>query len=383
MGWSGRQVGLGLVMVTTGSINTLSTKWADTMQSNNSKGDMHSFNHPFFQADGMFIGEMLCMVAFYIATRIGMRNRNEDLAELSIQERTDFPKWIFFLPAICDMTSTCTMYLGLTLTYASSFQMLRGSVIIFTGLFSTLFLGRKLKYYQWLGMLFVIAGLVIVGLSDFLGGNSKDNVDLKGVIIGDVLIIVAQVVTAIQMVIEEKFITKYNVPPLLVVGWEGLFGFLTLTTLLVPFYWLPVGQFSGNPRGVLEDVVDAVIQLNNNKLLIAAMAGNILSIAFFNYAGVSVTKELSATTRMVLDSVRTLFIWIFSLAIGWQQFQYLQPIGFVILVVGMMLYNDLVILPLIRHFACIRRGQDQTPLYNDESRPVIIIFEQIPLLNIL
>jgi len=49
-----------------------------------------------------------------------------------------------------------------------------------------------------------------------------------------------------------------------------------------------------------------------------------LSIAFFNFAGISVTKELSATTRMVLDSVRTLVIWIVTLSLGWQNFQYLQ-----------------------------------------------------------
>jgi hypothetical protein len=55
--------------------------------------------------------------------------------------------------------------------------------------------------------------------------------------------------------------------------------------------------------------------------------GNILSIAFFNFAGISVTKELSATTRMVLDSGRTLIIWIVSLALQWQPFYPLQISG--------------------------------------------------------
>lgn len=54
--------------------------------------------------------------------------------------------------------------------------------------------------------------------------------------------------------------------------------------------------------------------------------GNILSIAYFNFSGISVAKEISATTRMVLDSVRTFFIWTFSLAIGWQGFHPLQVI---------------------------------------------------------
>jgi hypothetical protein len=36
------------------------------------------------------------------------------------------------------------------------------------------------------------------------------------------------------MVYEERFISKYNVPPLQVVGWEGIFGFLTLGLLIIP-----------------------------------------------------------------------------------------------------------------------------------------------------
>lgn len=54
------------------------------------------------------------------------------------------------------------------------------------------------------------------------------------------------------------------------------------------------------------------------------IVGTVISIAFFNFAGVSVTKELSATTRMVLDSVRTLVIWSASLMLQWQKFYWPQ-----------------------------------------------------------
>ena len=39
--------------------------------------------------------------------------------------------------------------------------------------------------------------------------------------LGDLLIVIAQIVTATQMVVEEKFVTGHNVPALLAVGWEG------------------------------------------------------------------------------------------------------------------------------------------------------------------
>jgi drug/metabolite transporter (DMT)-like permease len=60
------------------------------------------------------------------------------------------------------------MYVGLNLTYASSFQMLRGAVIVFTGLLSVTFLNRTLEYIKWFGIAFVILGLGVVGTSDFV-----------------------------------------------------------------------------------------------------------------------------------------------------------------------------------------------------------------------
>lgn len=100
--------------------------------------------------------------------------------------------------------------------------------------------------------------------------------------------------------------------------------------------------------------------------------GTIVSIAFFNFAGISVTKEISATTRMVLDSIRTLVIWIFSLAIQWQVFHPLQLLGFFILIVGMCLYNDILLLPFMRNRGCCGRQQlDLQPIMEDAYDPEI------------
>lgn len=76
------------------------------------------------------------------------------------------------------------------------------------------------------------------------------------------------------MVYEEKFVSKYNVPPLQAVGWEGMFGFTVLGILLVPMYFIHVPKpFGDNPRGVLEDALDGFVQLYNNPLLVCAFTG--------------------------------------------------------------------------------------------------------------
>ncbi len=354
-------------------------RWADTMTSESTDGQKRGFDHPFLQACGMFLGEMMCMVAF--KATLWWRRRQVRLGRRQPDPpATPFSPFVFYPPALCDMTATSIQYIGLTLTYASSFQMLRGAVIIFTGLLSRIVLKKRMFAFKWVGIAFVIIGLTTVGLCDMLysggggGGHNSTgvvesavhfnaeylgnlmrgvNTDLptdeahkssSDILLGDVLIVCAQVIVATQMVYEEKYVTKYNVPALQAVGWEGTFGFLTLSTLLIPFYFIPVGaKFGNNPRHVLEDAYDGLYQLAHNPLLLTAFCGTVVSIAFFNFAGISVTKEMSATTRMVLDSVRTLIIWGVSIGVGWQTFRALQLLGFSVLVLGMCVYNNIVV----------------------------------------
>ncbi|XP_078256314.1 solute carrier family 35 member F6 isoform X1 [Rhinoraja longicauda] len=335
MAWSKYQLCLAATMLVTGSINTLSAKWADDFSAGGCHGSAkHKFNHPFLQAVGMFLGEVCCLVVFYIVLC-----HDRQKPEPQMASARSFTSFIFLPPALCDMLATSIMYIALTLTNASSFQMLRGAVIVFTGLLSVAFLGRKLIVSQWVGIFFTICGLVVVGLADFVSGRSGPGQHLSRVITGDLLIVMAQIIVAIQMVLEEKFVGKHDVHPLRAVGTEGMFGFIILTLLLIPMYFIPVGEFGGNPRGVLEDALDAFCQIGKEPLIVLALLGNILSISFFNFAGISVTKEISATTRMVLDSLRTIIIWIVSLAVGWEQFHGLQILGFIILLTGAALYN--------------------------------------------
>jgi hypothetical protein len=114
------------------------------MTSESTDGVKRSFRHPFLQACGMFVGEMMCMVAFYLVKcyksrktrRNGEQLRNDSGIEVERNEEQEeqvdesqplpYNPLIFWPPALCDMTATSIQYIGLTLTYASSFQMLRG-----------------------------------------------------------------------------------------------------------------------------------------------------------------------------------------------------------------------------------------------------------------
>lgn len=319
----------------------------------------------------MFLGEMSCFFAFKIWYYYHVFTK-KDITKFGPQK---FNPLIWAVPAMCDLTATSTMYLGLTWTYAASFQMLRGSVIIFTGLLSVAFLNSRLKLYQWVGMFTVIVGLALVGVGDVVFFSGGQHMEKNTVLAGDLLIILAQGIVAIQMTFEEKIIKKYQVPPLQGVGWEGIFGFSVLTILLFPMYFipwhLPASADFWQDTTRFEDAIDGLYQIGNNWQLLVSTLGLILSIAFFNFSGLTVTKTMSATTRMVLDSVRTIFIWVFSLSIMWQKFEALQPVGYFVLFVGTCVYYNIIIMPSVRWVIRKLDNKKKSRTFDPEKQPFL------------
>ena len=240
------------------------------MKSESTDGQPRPFRHPFLQTCGMFVGEMLCLLPF-LALKFWSRGAQNQPTTNGCCNHS----WVFMVPAILDLISTSLQYIGLSLTYASSFQMLRGSVIIFTGILSKLILRTQIGLHKWLGILFVTLGLVTVGISDF---DSVPKTTNNFQWVGDLMIIIAQIIVALQMVYEEKYLAQYQLSPLQTVGIEGIFGFTLTAILFVPFYYLKVGPIFGpNPRMVLEDVYDGLYQLAHNGWLAAAFGSTVVS----------------------------------------------------------------------------------------------------------
>ena len=217
----------------------------------------------------------------------------------------------------------------------------------------------------------VVVGIVLVGLASMLFSDKDASTHSNKEWLGIVLILSAQVVVATQFTYEEKYIGKYEVPALLAVGWEGVWGFTMLMVIL------PVLQFVKVDGKPIEDSWEAMQQIANDYIIMLAMWGSVLSIAFFNFFGISVTKYMSATHRTMIDSARTLLIWAFALAVGWEKFLWLQAVGAVALIYGTSLYNHVFDLFGQKHLArcmsclpiwCWQEDGDEE---DDERKPLL------------
>ena len=324
------------MMLLTGVCNTLLTKYQDLQCvrdcSNPDPSKRHRFEQPVLQTAQMFIGEMGCWLVvggiwlfnrYYASksetasyapisdastavdtpeteTEVNDNNqiRDEDEREQgsgadsspvkSIEDEGRLPLtgWrtiLLAIPASCDIAGTTLINVGLLFVAASIYQMTRGALVLFVGLFSVVFLKRRLGWYKWFALLVVVLGVAIVGLAGIVEGDGKvpdldgqgidgsavvmmdKKVELKhalytmikragdvatdaavvNTVIGIFLIAGGQVFTATQFVVEENIMERYALQPLKVVGWEGVFGLLVTVIAMIVLH-LAVGR---TPQG--------------------------------------------------------------------------------------------------------------------------------------
>ncbi|KAJ7694190.1 hypothetical protein B0H17DRAFT_1276476 [Mycena rosella] len=367
-------------MILTGSSNSLWSKWQANQTARYCDSDHPVlYEQPVWQTLQMFLGEMLC---FLPVIYTWLRSRRQSSVHLPEDdslvpnkvspEPEQLSGWKFLLlwiPAACDLTGTTLMNVGLLYTPVSIYQMTRGALVLFVGVLSVIFLRRRLWLYQWISLIVVMSGVGLVGFSGSLvkevikespilsrmvsfiadlpelpPPEGTDQPEATKVLIGIFFILFAQIFTATQFVVEEKIMGRYAVAPLVAVGFEGLFGAISIL-LFIPILSIPAissqTPFFDLPRGWRQMIETPTVLYSG--LAIAC------SIALFNYFGLSVTRHVSATARSLTDTCRTLSIWIISLGLGWEKLVWpislLQVLGFSLLVYGTFLFNNLVTPP--------------------------------------
>jgi hypothetical protein len=394
------------MMLVTGVANTLLTKYQDKQCvqycDDPDRAKRKYFEQPVLQTAQMFVGEMGCWLvvagaAIYrrLRARIGGCSGDEHivvagarLAEVdgeqtrllddgreasnsTSQRNKSFVDGtsnghglrilLLALPAVCDILGTTLMNAGLLLVAASIYQMTRGTLVLFVGLFSVVFLRRQLYLFQWVSLIGVVVGVGVVGLAGVIDRgkatgaagsststplvlSSEPAADPALAVLGVLLIAGAQIFTASQFVLEEWILGNSTMEPINVVGWEGTFG-LAFTLLGMLALHLTIGGTADGAGGPF-DAVEGWRQMTSSKEIAISSILIMISIGGFNFFGLSVTRTVSATSRSTIDTCRTLFIWMISLGLQWETFKWLQVVGFALLVYFTFLFNGMVQPPL-------------------------------------
>ena len=135
-------------------------------------------------------------------------------------------------------------------------------------------------------------------------------------------------------------------PPEFVVGIEGSCGIIMMLAIALPV----VGGLPGEDgAGMHENAIDAAYLFVNSTPLMCMVLSYFVSIAFYNFCGLAVAKELSSVHRCLIDACRTVLVWSIDLTLyyttsghygeQWNPIgSWIQLAGFIVLITGSVIY---------------------------------------------
>ena len=350
------------------------------------------FSHSWFLNLIMFIGESMGIPVYYILFNKKEKNKplliaekkeedeekdeegenkNKEILtpdEVEEEKKPEINKFYLAIPAFTDTCSTGLANIGLILLPASIYQMLKGSLIIMTFLMSKFFIRNKHILDHYIAIPVSTLGVILVGLSAYMNASEEedqgksDKSDASQTLLGIILMLIAMFILSIQFCFDEYFMRKYKCHPLICIGYQGVFGFFINIFLCFIFYFIKCGSYNDNeePEYLVENmctgddenvyrpenIVFALRQYVENKVLTALVPIAIFFMSSFNILGVSITKYGSATTRSVTDNIRSFLVWLWFLLPFNQEdliehFNVLQLIGFLCISMGAFIYNGI------------------------------------------
>jgi drug/metabolite transporter (DMT)-like permease len=272
--------------------------------------------------------------------------------------KSAFPAVVFLiLPAFPLFDSFCSIFdvlatgfcmMGLRYLDVSIYQLLRGSGIIFVALMKQHVLGDKLYTFQWIGVFWNVVSVVLVGATAVLNSSEHETKDPREAVLGVLLVLTGAFVQGLQYVFEEKVMADEEaaVPPLLLIGMEGLWGTAICLLVLYPVaYYLP-----GDDHGSYEDPFNTWHMVTHSTTIQIAFVIYFFVIFGYNLFAVLVTFLLNSVWHAILDNFRPITIWLTDLAIfyiitagtfgePWTVWSWIQLMGMFVLLYGTSVYN--------------------------------------------
>ncbi|KAG1401946.1 hypothetical protein G6F60_006048 [Rhizopus arrhizus] len=235
------------------------------------------FTQPLLQTTMIFLGEVSCILFIQLVTKSPLLNQSmldavrphrDDSNDWMIPHTSTWSSLWFVLPSACDLIATTLFNLGLMYTTPSVYQMIKGSIVGFSAIFSCFFLSRQSLHREWFAIISILLGTAVIIWSVL---NEK-------CYWGPLFLIVAQLLVAGQFTLEEYLIDYYHLDPIKAMDIEGAFGTVLLTTALLICGFF--GQDVLDVKKGFEDLFETSVLWQTAILLI-------LMVATFNFFGLA------------------------------------------------------------------------------------------------
>lgn len=302
------------------------------------------WNRPYFTGALLFAGMTFTLIPFFIY-RFGKpgvpKPTPKVFLDMVIPSLLEFAGQILFLMGNKNLTTALSMTL-------------KGSRVVFSALFLVIFLKRKLFAFHWAAAATVMVGLAIASVPSLVepADPNKASKTTKEILIGISMVLGGEMLRSLKGVYEERLLKKLHYDALMVVGLQGLLGFLLSIPTLVAVNNI---ELNGKP---LEDFDTSADQFKSSPIVWGISATLPLTVPALFVMGAYVTKLMSAVHNALTGTITTAIVWVISIiihaiddkrgvAVKW--ISLVQLLGFIIVVLASMVYDSMIRLPFFTY----------------------------------
>jgi len=268
---------------------------------------------------------------------------------------------ILLIPSLFDLVGTALSTIGLLYTSVSIYQLSRCTVIVVTGVLKAFVLGHRLSRNQWAGIATNAVAMLLVGSTAFFEGSAASaEVPTGGADVGSgnygdarvgILFILAScLVQGAQYVFEEKVMAFDSVPPLILVGMEGVWGVIMFLIAVFP----AMALIPGADNGRYEDCWEGIQMMFGNTQIFVLLLSFTVIVFLYNVFCIYITYLLSSVWHAIMDNCRPVAVWVIGMffyytlgRIGepWTSSSWLELAGMLLLFYGTAVYNGNLTFP--------------------------------------
>jgi hypothetical protein len=217
------------------------------------------------------------------------------------------------------MFGTLFAYIALNTVDAVVWQMSKGGTIVSVAILSRVILKRIFKKQAILGCIVAFLGITGVQTVSVLTSDHT-SVSLREQLIGIALLFISIFFSSFGLIIEKQVFDKYEIHPLKLVHYEGIFGVIIMSLLTFGLQFIPCPWANKNQcvciaenDCYLENYNKYFTDLASSYMLILLTIGFIISISISVPIGAYLSKTVSPISRSLANVSRTVLIWVFNI----------------------------------------------------------------------
>jgi hypothetical protein len=255
--------------------------------------------------------------------------------------------------ALFDLIATWLCNIGMAYVSMSIQQLLRGSIPVFAAGLRGVILSKQPNRFERLGLTLNAMAVTLVAAASSLGG--ADNVRHgHNPFVGWIFVLAGSLCQALQYVLEEKVLSmssskteRMPLSPLATIGFEGMWGVLFVSAIVLPL----VNLAPGPDNGSIENAKDTWVMLSHSSTLQLWVGEMVLQLFVFNIIIININKQLGAVAKSMVALLRPGLVWVVQLLMhrvskgrygsAWKRWSWLQFIGLCLMLFGTCILGDL------------------------------------------